>query len=115
MIHVLARGFELSKALSGYAERRLRFALPLESARIQRVTATLSDVNGPRGGVDKKCRIQVVLTGRGKLVLEDTQPDAYVAIDRASERMASRLYRVLQREKPRRRIAGAFASQAQPH
>ena len=47
---VNARGFVLSDALRHYAERRLRFALPLEHAPILRVSLTLSDVNGPRGG-----------------------------------------------------------------
>ena len=102
-ISIKSRGFALSDALRRYAERRLRFALPLESTRIQHVALDLADVNGPRGGVDKKCRVRVVLSGRATLVIEDTQPDAYVAIDRASERMAVCMYRVLDKTKQRAR------------
>jgi len=107
MIHVQARGFALSDAIRQYAEKRLRFALPLDHKRVLRVALTLSDVNGPRGGVDKKCRIQVVLKGRASLVIEDTQPDAYVAMDGASERIAACMYRLLERGKIRSRVSRA--------
>ena len=115
MIQVQARGFVLSDAIRHYAERRLRFALPLEHERVLRVALTLSDVNGPRGGVDKKGRIQGVLTGRASLLIEDTQPDAYVAIDRASDRIAVCMYRVLEREKTRARVSRAARIETRAH
>ena len=52
--------------------------------RIQRVVMRLSDINGPRGGADKRCHLQVVLAGLPDVVVEDIEADLYVAIDRAS-------------------------------
>ena len=102
-IRINAQGFGVTAAIRAYAERRLRFALPLEHPAVRGVVLTLTDVNGPRGGVDKRCRIQVRLAGRAPRMIEETRGDAYVAIDRASERMAISLYRMIERTKERRR------------
>jgi len=113
-IDVRARGFRLSEALHAYAERRLRFTLPLHNPRIRRVVLRLTDVNGPRGGLDKRCRIEVALNGRQCLLAEDIEADAYVAIDRASERMARSLYRTMERTSARRPPARSSRTEAMP-
>ena len=40
------------------------------ASSIERVTLRLSDVNGPKGGVDHKCLIKVVLSGLPSVVVE---------------------------------------------
>ena len=57
----------------------------------------LSDVNGPRGGVDKRCGIEVRLKGTSAIAIDDTEADLYVAIDRAAERTGRTLDRRLAR------------------
>src|SRR5690348_11454278 len=61
---------EMDDALKDHVERRLRFALGRLAARIGRMTVLLSDVNGPRGGIDKRCRIVVTLVPRGMVRVE---------------------------------------------
>ena len=78
--------FSLTDALRSHAEWRLRFALTYFDNHIQRVVMRLSDINGPRGGTDKRCHIQVVLKGLPDVVIEDTEADLYIAIDRATDR-----------------------------
>ena len=85
-IDIQARNFSLTDALRSHAERRLRFALTCCDDHIQRVVMRLSDINGPRGGADKRCHLQVVLAGLPDVVVEDTEADLYVAIDRATDR-----------------------------
>ncbi|MGZ9014300.1 MAG: HPF/RaiA family ribosome-associated protein [Burkholderiales bacterium] len=96
-IEMHARGFELTDALRAYAERRLHYALRLDNARVRRVALNVEDVNGPRGGIDKRCRIQVMLNGWSPLVVHETQADAYGAIDRASKRIGRTVDRLLDR------------------
>lgn len=48
---------------------------------------SLSDINGPRGGRDKRCGILVRIAGGKGVVIEDTETDLYHAIDRASKRV----------------------------
>ena len=46
------------------AEQRLRFALRRASSLLPRAKVQLSDLNGPRGGIDKRCRLELT-PGRG--------------------------------------------------
>ncbi|MCG6861523.1 MAG: HPF/RaiA family ribosome-associated protein [Chromatiaceae bacterium] len=96
-IDIEARDFPLTQALRSHAERRLRSALTCCGEHIRRVAMRLSDVNDPRGGADKRCRLQVVLAGLPDVVVEDTQADLYVAIDRATDRAGRTLVRKIDR------------------
>ena len=48
----------------------------------------------PRG-IDKRCRIQVTLNGLGAVVIEDTEANLYLAIDRAADRIGRNVMRRL--------------------
>ncbi|MET0067813.1 MAG: HPF/RaiA family ribosome-associated protein [Candidatus Thiodiazotropha sp.] len=96
-IDIQARDFSLTPALRNHAERRARFALTCCDDHIQRVVLRLSDINGPRGGADKRCRLQVVLSGLPDVIIEDTEADLYVAIDRATDRAGRTLLRKVDR------------------
>ena len=86
-IDIQSQGFALTHALREYTERRLQFALTRVGDRIRRVTVRLFDVNGPRGGPDKCCRVRVMLNGLAAVVIEDVEADLYRAIDRAADRI----------------------------
>ncbi len=85
-IDIQGRGFALTAALLGHANGRLRLALAPSQDRIKRVVVRLGDVNGPRGGEDKFCKIQVVLDGAPHVLIEDAGADLYAVIDRAADR-----------------------------
>ena len=102
-IHIQARGFSVTEALRDQAERRLRFALGSLSGQIRSINMLLDDQNGPRGGIDKRCKLRVVLDAQPAMVIEQQESDVYVAIDRASERASRTLARRLQRATDARR------------
>ena len=104
-IDIQALNFPLTKALRAHIERRLGFALSSRNNHIQRVKVRLSDINGPRGGEDKCCHIQVMLTQLSDVVIEDTEVDLYAAIDRASDRAGRTVARRLARHRDRARSA----------
>ena len=97
-IDIQARDFSLTDALRSHAERRLRFALTCCDDHIHRIVMRLSDINGPRGGADKLCHLQVVLDGLPDVVIEDIEADLYVAIDRATDRAGRTLVRKIDRQ-----------------
>ena len=97
-IDIQARDFSLTDALRSHAERRLCFALACFDDHIQRVAMRLSVINGPRGGADKRCHLQVVLDGLPDVVIEDIEVDLYVAIDRAVNRAGRTVARKLDRQ-----------------
>ncbi|MDG4594164.1 MAG: HPF/RaiA family ribosome-associated protein [Candidatus Contendobacter sp.] len=98
-IHIQARGFALTDGLREHIERRLRFALGWADDRLRQVSVRLSDENGPRGGEDKRCRIQIAFTGAPSVVIDDTEADLYVAIDRAADRAGRSVARRLERQR----------------
>jgi len=104
-IDIQARNFSLTDALRGHVERRLGSALSTRNTHIQRVTVRLSDINGPRGGEDKRCHIQVVLPQLPDVVIEDTDEDMYNAIDRAADRAGQTVGRRLTRHRDNGRTA----------
>jgi len=91
-IETQARGFALTQGLRSHVERRLQFALSRFQDRLARINVHLSDVNGPRGGVDKLCQLRLCVQGLPQIVVKDTEADLYIAVDRAAER-AGRLLR----------------------
>jgi ribosomal subunit interface protein len=101
-IDIQARGFDLSEDLREHTERRLQFALNWANYDVRTVTVGLSDVNGPRGGNDKRCRIQVSLVGAQDVVIEDSESDLYFAIDRAADRTERTVTRRLGRLREQR-------------
>jgi len=102
-IDIQARNFILTEAIRLYTERRLGFALGVRDEYIQRVIVRLSDINGPRGGSDKCCQVHVVLTHLADVIIEDTETDLYVAIDRATDRAGRTVGRRLARQRTRGR------------
>ncbi len=85
-IDIKSSGFPLTAALMDHTERRLRFALTRSSERIVRVAVVVGDANGPRGGEDKFCRIQVHLKRAPQVLIEDIGAELYAVIDRAADR-----------------------------
>jgi ribosomal subunit interface protein len=102
-IAVQTRGFSLTEALENHVRRRIGFTLTRAASRVRRVDVRLSDLNGPRGGVDKRCLVEVRLDGLPVVVVEDVQSDLYTAIDRAAGRAARAVMRRLALSNGRRR------------
>lgn len=98
-IEIHAHGFTTTEALREHVTRRLRHVFGCCADRISRIMVRLSDINGPRGGVDKRCQIQVRLATLADVVIEDTEADLYVAIDRAAERAVRTVGRHLARQR----------------
>jgi len=102
------QGFTVTPALAEHARRRLGFVLTRHGKRIQRVAVRVGDENGPRGGVDKYCRIRVRLLDAPVGVVKDVGADLYATIDRAADRIGRVVVKHLDRTHPVRapRVTG---------
>ena len=108
-INIQARGFALTNGLREHAERRLQFALGWADEHLRQVSVRLSDENGPRGGEDKRCRIQITFRGAPSVVISDIEADLYVAIDRAADRAGRSVARRLERQRDYRQCSVPMA------
>lgn len=83
----------LKPAVETRLRRKLSTRVSHAGARISRGTIRFEDINGPRGGVDKECRIKLVLTGRPSIQASDRDRDVEPAFDRASHKVEGALKR----------------------
>ena len=104
-IDIQARGFSLTAPLLDHTQQRLRFALTRSGNRIRRVVVRLGDTNGPRGGEDRFCKIQVVLDHAPPVLIEDAGADLYAVIDRAAERAGRNVAKHVERLRENARLA----------
>ncbi len=101
-IDVRFRGIRVSEALREYAVRRVRFQLSRFDGDVGSVVVRIGDVNGPRGGVDKRCLVEARGRAFGPVAVEDASADAYAAVGTAVGRVA----RAVRREIERARAVG---------
>ena len=103
----------ISAALKAYTERRLRSAFGNVSPTLNEVEVRLSDVNGPRGGVDKVCAIRVALHKAGVVFVRASGEDAYATVDKAASRLKLAIARRVGRGRSIRRNVFARADSSQ--
>jgi hypothetical protein len=95
-------GPNTTEALSAYATRRLSFAIRRFEHRIRHVFVRMSDLNGPRRGVDSRCSIVVELVDGRRLFVQATTPWPFASLTKAAGRLNAALRRELERSAWRR-------------
>ena len=83
------------------SEARMRFVLRRLSNFVPHAKVQFSDINGPRGGVDKRCQVELTTEKAGTVVIASLAQDWRTALDRSLGRATRVLTRSLQRvQKP---------------
>jgi putative sigma-54 modulation protein len=90
-----------SPALAEHTTRKIHQHLSRFAHRLRNVEARLSDVNGPRGGCDKRCLLVARGPGLGLLRVEELHEDFYVGVDRALVRLEQAVGRSIARVRER--------------
>ena len=102
-----------SRALRQFAEHALKHKMGSRAEGIRCARIRLQDVNGPRGGVDKICRIRLEVAGRGDVSVSGEATGWYeavtIAVINARTALDRRIGRVRDR-KPRQRREGYIDS-----
>ena len=92
-----------AKPLKDIAADRLRFAPRRMTQKVSTARVSLTDVNGPRGGVDKHAQIQLHLESHGTLIVGATAGSWRAALEDALRRIVARVVRVqTQAKRPKR-------------
>jgi len=85
------------EALRDYANRRLSLALRRFASRIRRVIVRISDLNGPRRGIDSRCSLTVDLVDGRQIFVTATTAWPFASIRRAAVRLNEALRRDVDR------------------
>jgi len=108
------RGLAPRPDVAEYAARRVRFALDRFESHLKRITVLVTDVNGPRGGKDKRCQIVAEFHRGGEATVTETRGTVtmaiYFAVVRLRRQIANRLRGL--REKARASIRHASVQPA---
>ena len=96
-VDVRFRGLESSDALRTYVMERIQFALGKFARHVGSAQIRIGDVNGPRGGLDKRCQVIVKGRGFGSSMVEEIHADPYAVVDLALGRAARAISRGLDR------------------
>jgi len=79
------------------ASDRLRLALRRLHGLVARVKVRLDDINGPAGGVDKRCSVEILVRGIGPVAVNATartwQDSVEAAASQVRKRVVMRLHR----------------------
>jgi ribosome-associated translation inhibitor RaiA len=100
-VRIRTRWLDFSPALHWYAQRRTAFAFRRFAARVRRVDVVIADSNGPRGGDDKICEIEVFLNPAGSILVSARSDDPYQSVDRAIRRARASLRASIDRARDR--------------
>jgi ribosome-associated translation inhibitor RaiA len=92
-LQVSSQSGPISPELRALIKRQVGFALGRFEQRIRAVRVRLSDLNGPKGGIDKRCHILATLQDGGTVVAEVDDVEFEPVIHRALDRIARRVQR----------------------
>lgn len=101
--HIRAAERDLGAKDRAYIRGKLGRALGKFADHIVRASVRTEDANGPRGGVDRVCRIKIVLIGLPSVVFEKREPTLNAAVDGAISGVEQAVRRGLQRRRTRPR------------
>ena len=93
--------------LRAVAERRVRFVMRRLTWLVPRAKVQLSDVNGPRGGVDKRCHLELKTDSGKEVVVTAMARDWQSALNVALGRAARALMRSWRRGRDHTRTRGS--------
>ena len=96
-VQVRFHGMQLSDALESEATRRAHAHLSRFGREVISLVVRLSDLNGPRGGVDKRCRMMARGPRIGTVTVSETHADPYAAVDLTLETLSTAIGRSIER------------------
>ena len=84
-----AQGVSMSPALEAHIHKHLQGVERRFGERLTRIEVYLTDVNGPKGGVNKQCKLEARPRGGDPLMAEFLHENAYDSVTGATKRLES--------------------------
>jgi ribosome-associated translation inhibitor RaiA len=101
--YIRSVGLDLDKDDRAYIRRKLGLKLGKFARAIERVSVRIEDINGPRGGKDKACRIKAVLQDLPSVVVESRSAALQTAVDGALGQIEKTVRRTVDRRQTMKR------------
>lgn len=101
-IEIHSQNHHVNEEIEKEVYRRMDFALEQFDSWITHVQVHLEDVNGPKKGIDKQCRILVNLKGGKTIKVEDIDIEMAAAVNRAADRVGQAVGREVDRRREKK-------------
>lgn len=88
-----ADNVQLSDAFTDHIHRSLEKVDQRFGDWLTRTEVFIKDVNGPKGGIDKHCRLEARPRGTEPVVIDHQDDDLYTCVARAADKLGSALER----------------------
>ena len=86
-LDIRSHNVAVTSQLRQHVERRIGQALDRFEQHVGAVRVAIADVNGPKGGPDKVCRVTVVVAGHDQVAVTEYGPDLFPMVDRVADRV----------------------------
>ena len=96
-LDIRSRNVAVTSKLRQHIERRVGQALNRFERHTRRISIVFIDVNGPKGGPDKICRLTVVLDGCTRVAVAEYGSNLFRIVDRVADRVNQRVSSVLEK------------------
>ena len=112
-INVTSTNLVVSKKVKEELTSRIKSVFGRTQDRITKASVTLSDVNGPKGGRDKECKVKLTLPGHPTILVMARKDNMFKAIATALSTANITLKKKLKkhRELQRQQILAALGRQ----
>ena len=97
-LHLRTHRLDVSSAIQDKVRRRIELGLERIAQHVVGAAVTLTDVNGPRGGLDKRCVIRL-RGGFAPVVIEHLGGDLLETASAAAERAERAVLRAIARRR----------------
>lgn len=97
--NIQAMDFSLTEALEVFIKNHAEKSMRASADLIDHVSVRLKDLNGPKGGCDKECSVEVVIPNSPSVVVTKRSSDAYACIRKALGRAARVTLRKISRKR----------------
>lgn len=78
-IDIRSNNVQIGSAFKSRVKDKIRRLFLRSGSKIENVVISLSDVNGPKGGLDKQCKIQLKIDGAGSILTSSRHQSVYQA------------------------------------
>ncbi len=102
-LNLMVKGVDKTPTLDRLVDHKLHYAFDQFGRWVSDVALAIEDLNRPKGGVDKRCRLAVSVPRHRSVIVEGRGTDLMVVVSEVIDRGAQALARLRDRRHSRRR------------
>ena len=96
-LRIISRDLEATKAIQEFVAEQAGKSLEGHQQHVSDFCVRLGDLNGPRGGIDKYCTVNVKLRGLPDVYVRSEHEDLYAAVSDAIRRSSIAARRAIEK------------------